>query len=71
MNLSKILAAIRQEREQIDAVIHLLENPIGHRPPRRPPKTNRAGAFLRVEERLADAVFSQPKTPGRYGPDDR
>ena len=66
MNLSKILEALRSDRAQIDAVIHLLENPIGHRPQRRPPETRRVGAFPRVEKRLADAVSGPSRVLGIF-----
>ena len=67
MDISKILASLRQERKQIEEIIFSLErlaqggkrrgrSPLLPIKPRRPPKTRRAGAFLQLEEKLADAI---------------
>ena len=61
MDLTTILKTLRREREQVEEVILALEELARgtgkrRRKPRRPPRSKRAGAALRIERPLADAL---------------
>jgi hypothetical protein len=66
VNVSKLLAQLRKERDQIDEAVLSIERLARSRgKPRRPPKVNRAGAAIRLDAKLADAITTRRKLPNR------